>query len=92
MNKILLETTNLKKSFEHVNGRITLFENINLKKGEETFEGFFLTKSTYINPYKLAINWLSKIWFINFRLSNFIFKLISTSIKNCSKLFSFLSA
>ena len=31
MNKILLETTNLKKSFEHVNGRITLFENINLK-------------------------------------------------------------
>ncbi len=31
MNKILLEVTNLKKSFEHVNGRITLFENINLK-------------------------------------------------------------
>ena len=31
MNKILLETTNLKKSFDHVNGRITLFENINLK-------------------------------------------------------------
>ena len=34
MNKILLETTNLKKSFEHVNGRITLFENINLKVKE----------------------------------------------------------
>ena len=36
MNKILLETINLKKSFEHVNGRITLFEDINLKvkKGE----------------------------------------------------------
>ena len=34
MNKILLETTNLKKSFEHVNGRITLFENINLKVQE----------------------------------------------------------
>ena len=31
MNKILLEISNLKKSFEHVNGRITLFENINLK-------------------------------------------------------------
>ena len=31
MNKTLLETINLKKSFEHVNGRITLFENINLK-------------------------------------------------------------
>ena len=31
MNNILLEITNLKKSFEHVNGRITLFENINLK-------------------------------------------------------------
>ena len=34
MNKILLETLNLKKSFEHVNGRITLFENINLKVQE----------------------------------------------------------
>ena len=34
MNKILLETTNLKKSFEHVNGRITLFEDINLKVKE----------------------------------------------------------
>ena len=31
MNKTLLETINLKKSFEHMNGRITLFENINLK-------------------------------------------------------------
>ena len=31
MNKILLETTNLKKSFEHLNGRITLFKNVNLK-------------------------------------------------------------
>ena len=34
MNKILLEITNLKKSFEHVNGKITLFENINLKVKE----------------------------------------------------------
>ena len=34
MNKILLETSNLKKSFEHVNGRITLFENINFKVKE----------------------------------------------------------
>ena len=34
MNKILLETSNLKKSFEHVNGRITLFEDINLKVKE----------------------------------------------------------
>ena len=31
MNKILIEISNLKKSFEHVNGRIILFENINLK-------------------------------------------------------------
>ena len=31
MNKTLIETINLKKSFEHMNGRITLFENINLK-------------------------------------------------------------
>ena len=34
MNKILLETIDLKKSFEHVNGKITLFENINLKVKE----------------------------------------------------------
>jgi ABC-type lipoprotein export system ATPase subunit len=31
MNKILLETINLKKTYEHVNGNITLFNNINLK-------------------------------------------------------------
>ena len=31
MSKILLEITNLKKSFEHVNGLITLFDNFNLK-------------------------------------------------------------
>ena len=31
MNKIILETNNLKKSFNHVNGKITLFENFNIK-------------------------------------------------------------
>ncbi|MDC0437547.1 ABC transporter ATP-binding protein [Pelagibacteraceae bacterium] len=31
MNKILLETINLKKTYEHVNGSITLFNNLNLK-------------------------------------------------------------
>ena len=31
MNKILLETFNLKKSFEHTNGPIVLFNNLNLK-------------------------------------------------------------
>ena len=31
MSKILVETINLKKSFNHVNGTITLFENINIK-------------------------------------------------------------
>ena len=31
MNKILLETKNLKKSFNHVNGVITLFKNLNIK-------------------------------------------------------------
>ena len=31
MNKILLETNNLKKSFNHVDGKITLFENFNIK-------------------------------------------------------------
>ena len=31
MNKILLETVNLKKNFEHRNGTIELFNNVNLK-------------------------------------------------------------
>ena len=31
MSKILLETVNLKKSFEHKNGNIELFTNVNLK-------------------------------------------------------------
>ena len=31
MSKILLETNNLKKSFSHINGKITLFENFNIK-------------------------------------------------------------
>ena len=31
MNKILLETSNLKKSFEHINGSITLFNDLNIK-------------------------------------------------------------
>ena len=34
MNKILLETNNLKKSYEHINGLITLFNNFNLKLKE----------------------------------------------------------
>ena len=31
MNKILLETINIKKNYEHINGNITLFNNLNLK-------------------------------------------------------------
>ena len=31
MSKALLETINLKKTYEHVNGNITLFNNLNLK-------------------------------------------------------------
>ena len=31
MNKILIETQNLKKSYQHLNGNITLFDNLNLK-------------------------------------------------------------
>ena len=31
MNKILIETINLKKTYEHINGNITLFNNLNLK-------------------------------------------------------------
>ena len=31
MNKILVETINLTKTYEHINGKITLFNNINLK-------------------------------------------------------------
>ena len=34
MNKVVLETNNLKKSYEHINGLITLFKNLNLKLGE----------------------------------------------------------
>ena len=30
MNKILIETINLRKTYEHVNGNITLFKNLNL--------------------------------------------------------------
>jgi ABC-type lipoprotein export system ATPase subunit len=31
MNKILIETVNLKKTYNHLNGTITLFNNLNLK-------------------------------------------------------------
>ena len=31
MNKILIETVNLKKTYKHSNGNITLFNNLNLK-------------------------------------------------------------
>ena len=31
MSKILLETNNLKKTYQHINGNITLFNNLNLK-------------------------------------------------------------
>ena len=34
MNKIILETKNLKKGFEHTNGSIILFDNLNLKVKE----------------------------------------------------------
>ena len=34
MNKVILETNNLKKSYEHINGLITLFKNLNLKLAE----------------------------------------------------------
>jgi len=31
MNKILIETVNLKKTYQHLSGNITLFDNLNLK-------------------------------------------------------------
>ena len=31
MSKILIETVNLKKTYQHYNGNITLFNNLNLK-------------------------------------------------------------
>ncbi len=34
MNKFIIETNNLKKSYEHINGKITLFNNFNLKLKE----------------------------------------------------------
>jgi len=35
MSKILIETVNLKKTYQHLNGNITLFKNLNLKLGRE---------------------------------------------------------
>ena len=34
MSKILIETVNLNKTYKHVNGNITLFNNLNLKVKE----------------------------------------------------------
>ncbi len=34
MNKFIIDTNNLKKSYEHINGKITLFNNFNLKLKE----------------------------------------------------------
>ncbi len=34
MNKFIIETNNLKKSYDHINGKITLFNNFNLKLKE----------------------------------------------------------
>ena len=31
MNKTLLETINLKKTYQHINGNVTLFNNLNIK-------------------------------------------------------------
>ena len=31
MSKILIEIINLKKTYQHLNGNITLFNNLNLK-------------------------------------------------------------
>ena len=31
MNKTLLETKNLKKTYQHINGNVTLFNNLNIK-------------------------------------------------------------
>ena len=36
MNKILIETINLKKTYKHYDGNITLFNNLNLKLNKET--------------------------------------------------------
>ena len=42
MNKILIETINLKKTYKHLNGNITLFNNLNLKikQGESSSFGW----------------------------------------------------
>ena len=40
MNKILLEITNLKKSFKRIDGQITLFENFNIKLKEGELVAF----------------------------------------------------
>ena len=35
MSKILIETVNLNKTYKHLNGNITLFNNLNLKVKKE---------------------------------------------------------
>ena len=40
-------------------------DKLNLNKKEETFKGFFIWKNDYMNPYKLALNWMSRKWFVD---------------------------
>ena len=53
MTKILLETINLKKSFEHRNGTIELFNNVNLKQKKYTIHPELLDKAGNITEEEL---------------------------------------
>tara|TARA_B100000242_G_C43035200_1_gene482598 strand:+ start:1076 stop:1978 length:903 start_codon:yes stop_codon:yes gene_type:complete len=40
-------------------------DKLNLNKKEETFKGFFIWKNDYMSPYKLALHWMSRKWFVD---------------------------
>ena len=55
-----------KKEIVDDNKRVdSILEKLNLNKKEETFKGFFIWKNDYMNPYKLALNWMSRKWFVD---------------------------
>ncbi len=47
-------------------------DKLNLKKKEEVFKGGFIWKNDYMNPYSLAVNWMSKKWFIDLINFNYL--------------------
>ena len=49
MSKILLETVNLKKTYDHKNGTINLFDNVNIKiKTNPLIQSTFTAVSDFV--------------------------------------------